>query len=100
MNEIRTYRADENKTFYTNEVQTYYTIEILITDNLGIPGPSYVEYRGEGVGYDWWNYSPVRFSSEDEAVNAINKSENYKDCDWRITKTTIIHEVKIECKNS
>ena len=99
MNEIRTYRADENKTFYTNEVQTYYTIEILITDNLGIPGSSYVEYRGENIGYDWWNYSPIRFKSEDEAAYAISKSD-YKNCDWKITKTTIIHEVKIECKNS
>ena len=78
-----------------DEVQTYYTIEIL-----SIPCQSWIEYRGEGVGYDWWNSSPVRFSSEEEAVNAINKSEDYKDCDWRITKTTIMHEVKIECKNS
>lgn len=88
-----------------DEVQTYYTIEILITNRLGIPGSSWVEYRGEGVSYDWWNYSPIRFKSEDEAVHAICKSalfksEDYKYCDWRITKTTIIHEVKIECKNS
>ena len=83
-----------------NEIQTYYTIEILITDGLGINNSSWVEYRGEDIGYDWWNYSPIRFKSEDEAVKAINKSEIYKDCDWRITKTTIIHEVKIECKNS
>ena len=83
-----------------DEIQTYYTIEILVTNRLGIHGSSWVEYLGEGVGRDWWNYSPVRFSSEEEAINAINKSEDYKDCDWRITKTTIIHEVKIECKNS
>ena len=83
-----------------DEIQTYYTIEILITNRFGIPGSSYVEYRGEGVGYDLLNYSYIRFKSEDEAVCAINKSEDYKDCDWRITKTAIIHEVKIECKNS
>lgn len=65
-----------------DEVQTYYTIEILITDRLGIPGSSWVEYRGEGIGYDWWNYSPIRFKSEDEAVHAINKSEDYRNCDW------------------
>ena len=83
-----------------DEIQTYYTIEILITNRFGIHCSSWVEYRGEGVGYDWWNYSPVRSSSEEDAVNAINKSEDYKDCDCRIIKTTIIHEVKIECKNS
>lgn len=83
-----------------DEVQTYYTIEMLITNRLGILGSSQVEYRGEGVGYDLLNYSHIRFKSEDEAVCAINKSEDYKDCDWMITKTTTIHEVKIECKNS
>ena len=67
---------------------------------MGVHGSSLVEYRGENIRYDLWNYSPIRFKSEDEAVCAINKSEDYKDCDWRITKTTIIHEVKIECKNS
>lgn len=81
------------------ETQIYYTIEIL-TNKFGIQGKSWLEYRGENVGYDWWNYSPIRFKSEEEAVNAINKSEDYKNCDWRIIKTTIIHEVKIECKNS
>ena len=83
-----------------DEIQTYYTIEILITNRLGIPCSSWVEYRGENICYDWWDYSYIRFKSEDEAVCAINKSKDYKDCDWRITKTTIIHEVKIECKNS
>lgn len=71
-----------------------------MTDNLGMPGSSLVEYRGEGIGYDWWNYSPIRFTSEDEAVYTINRSEDYRNYDWMITKTTIIHEVKIECKNS
>ena len=78
-----------------DEVQTYYTIELLCN-----PGQYWIEYRGENVGYDWWNSSPIRFKSEDEVVNAINRSEDYKNCDWRITKTTIIREVKIECKNS
>lgn len=81
-----------------DEVQTYYTIEILITNRLSMPGSSLVEYRGEGICYDWWNYSSIKFKSEDEAVGAI-KSEDYRNCYWRITKTTIIHEVKIECKN-
>ena len=57
-----------------DEIQTYYTIEMLITNRLGIPGSSCVEYRGENICYDWWNYSPIRFKSEDEAVCAINKS--------------------------
>ena len=51
-----------------DEIQTYYTIEILITNRLGIPGSSLVEYRGENIRYDLWNYSPIRFKSEDEAV--------------------------------
>lgn len=69
-----------------DEVHTYYTIEVLITNRLGIPGSSWVEYRGENVGYDWWNSLPTRFVSEDEAVNTISKSEDYRNCDWRITK--------------
>ena len=38
-----------------DEIQTYYTIEILITNRLGITDDSWIEYRGEGIGYDWWN---------------------------------------------
>ena len=62
-----------------DEIQTYYTIEILITNRFGIHGASWVEHLYEGVCYDWWNYSSIRFKSEDEAVCAINKSEDYKD---------------------
>lgn len=79
------------------EIQTYYTIEL---PHNSINSTSWVEYRGENVGYDWWNSLPIRFVSEEEAVNTINKSENYKNCNWRIAKTTVIHEVKVECKNS
>ena len=57
-----------------DEIQTYYTIEMLITNRLGIPCSSCVEHRGENICYDWWNYSHIRFKSEDEAVCAINKS--------------------------
>ena len=39
-----------------DETQTYYTIEILITNRLRIHGSSFVEYRGENICYDWWNY--------------------------------------------
>lgn len=39
-----------------DETQTYYTIEMLITNRLGIHGSSLVEYRGENICYDWWNY--------------------------------------------
>ena len=46
-----------------DEIQTYYTIEILITNRLGIPGSSLVEYRGENIRYDLWNYSPIRLTS-------------------------------------
>ena len=45
-----------------DEVHTYYTIEVLITNRLGIPGSSWVEYRGEGIHYDWLNYSPIRLN--------------------------------------
>lgn len=31
----------------------------------------WIEYRGDDVGYDWWNSSPKIFSSEKEALNAI-----------------------------
>ena len=36
-----------------DETQTYYTIEALITNRLGIPGASWVEYLYEVVCYDW-----------------------------------------------
>lgn len=80
-----------------NETQTYYTVEVPYNS---INSTSWIEYRGENIGYDWWNSSPIRFLSEEEAMKAINESNDYKNCDWRVVKTTIIHEVKIECKNS
>ena len=64
-----------------DEVQTYYTIEIL-----GIPGPSWIEYHCKNVGYDWWNHSPIKFKSEEEAVCAINQSEDYRSFDLMVTK--------------
>ena len=80
-----------------NETQTYYTVEVPYNS---INSTSWIEYRGENIGYDWWNSSPIRFLSEEEAMKAINESNDYKNCDWRVVKTTVIHEVKIECKNS
>jgi len=71
--------------------ECYYTIETLHSD--------WVVYRGEHVGYDWWNHSPIRFSSEEDAIKAISESEDYKDCSWRIVRTTIersiVHELKV-----
>lgn len=69
-----------------DEVQTHYTIEILMTSPLGVTGSSLIEYRGENVGYDWWNYSPIKFKSEEEAVCAINQNEDYRSFDWMVTK--------------
>jgi len=79
------------------EVHCYYTIELPYNS---INSTSWIEYRGENIGYDWWNSSPVRFLSEEEAVNAISNSESYKNCDLRIVKTTIARTVMHELKNS
>jgi hypothetical protein len=79
------------------ETKTYYTVELPYNS---INSSSWVEYRGEGIGYDWWNSSPIRFNSEKDAIKAISASNDYKDCNWRITRTTIINEVVHECKNS
>lgn len=57
-------------------------------------------YRGENIGYDWWNHPPMLFNTEEEAIKAINESEDYKNCDWRIIKTAITKIVTHEFKNS
>lgn len=80
------------------ETHYYYTVEILcsmLDDTF-----TWDVYRGEDVGYDWWNYSPMLFNTEAEAIKAINESDDYKNCDWRIVKTTTIRTVTHEFKNS
>ena len=76
----------------------YYTVEILcrMLNNTS----TWDVYRGEDIGYDWWNYSPMLFNTEVEAIKAINESEDYKNCDWRIIKTTVTRTVTHEFKNS
>lgn len=75
----------------------YYTVEIPFN---AINSSAWTEYRGEGIGYDWWNISPMRFNSEEDAVKAINESDDYKNCDWRVVKTTVTRTVTHEFKNS
>lgn len=77
-----------------NDSKTYYTIEIKYTS---IVYSTWVPYSGEYTGVsDWWNDTPIRFSSEAEALNRIRSSDTFKDGCWRIVKTTIQEEVVIE----
>jgi len=75
----------------------YYTVEVPFN---AINSSTWTEYRGEHIGYDWWNISPMRFNSEADAIKAINESDDYKNCNWRIVRTTVISEVTHELKNS
>ena len=47
----------------------------------------WIEYRGDDVGYDWWNSSPKVFLSEDEALDTIANSEYLKHSGWQLCKT-------------
>lgn len=79
------------------EIHCYYTVELPYNAaNTDV----WDSYRGEDIGYDWWNYPPMRFNTETEAIKAINESDNYKNCDWRIVKTTVTRTVICELKNS
>lgn len=75
----------------------YYTVEIPFNE---INSSTWIEYRGEHIGYDWWNTSPMRFNSEEDAVKAISESDDYKNCNWRIVKTIVTRTVAHEFKNS
>jgi len=75
----------------------YYTVEIPYN---AANVKAWDAYRGEHIGYDWWNHSPMLFNTEAEAIKAINESEDYKNCDWRIVRTTITSEVIQEFLNS
>jgi hypothetical protein len=68
----------------------YYTIEVPFNS---ITYNGWIEYRGENIGYDWWNSSPVKFQSLEDALNCIKSSENFKDGKWQIVKTVITREV-------
>jgi len=53
----------------------------------------WIEYRGDDVGYDWWNSSPKIFSSEKEALNAIANSKYLSHNKWQLCKTTTRSEI-------
>lgn len=75
--------------------RVYYTVEISYTA-VNIPNNKkyWVPFAGENTGInDWWNAEPHRYSSKDEAIKAIEFSDNFKDSKWRIVKTTISDEV-------
>ena len=76
------------------ESKVYYTIELPLF-SMRIPGSyTWIEYRGEDTGFgDWWNSSPVKFQSFEDALNCIKSSDNFKDSKWQIIKTVITHEV-------
>ncbi len=75
----------------------HYTVEIPYST---VSGSMWGEYRGEHIGYDWWNHSPMLFNSEEDAIKAISESDDYKNCSWRIVKTTVTSSVICERKNS
>lgn len=70
--------------------KVYYTIELPFNS---LNSNSWIEYRGDGIGYDWWNYSPIRFNSLEEAILGIKASKDYSHLKWRIIKNTITREV-------
>ena len=70
--------------------KVYYTVELPF-NSLKYNG--WIEYRGEDIGYDWWNCSPIRFSSAEEAILCIKASKDYSHSKWRIIKNTITREV-------
>jgi hypothetical protein len=74
----------ESKTHY------HYIVEVPY-NKLG--SELFIEYRGEGLGYDWWNSSPMMFNSAEDAESVIRASDDYKNCKWRIVKVTVTNEV-------
>lgn len=70
---------------------TYYKIEV---EYFTFQFKTWIPYSGELTGInDWWTSSPIRFSSYEDALKTINASESFRDCKWRISKFTILHEV-------
>ncbi len=53
----------------------------------------WIEYRGDDVGYDWWNSSPKVFLSEEEALKTIANSNYLKQNRWQLIKTIIKSEI-------
>lgn len=72
------------------EPVVYYTIEVPFNS---ITYNGWIEYRGENIGYDWWNSSPIIFQSYEDALNYIKSSENFKYSKWQIVKTVVTREV-------
>ena len=70
--------------------KVYYTIELPFNS---LNSNSWIEYRGDGIGYDWWNYSPIKFNSLEEAILGIKASKDYSHLKWQIIKNTITREV-------
>ena len=75
--------------------KVYYTVEIpCAVAATPINKEYWVPFAGENTGIsDWWNDPPRRYSSYDDAIKAIESSDNFKNCKWRIVKTTITNEV-------
>jgi hypothetical protein len=75
--------------------RVYYTVEVPYTvAATPIDKEYWVLFAGENTGIsDWWNDLPRRYSSYDEAIKAIESSDNFRDRKWRIVKTTVYNEV-------
>lgn len=55
---------------------------------------TWIPYSGKMTGvYDWWNSSPCKYSSADDAFAAINADTKFCSCHWRIVKYVTITEV-------
>ncbi len=78
--------------------EVYYTVEIPYDSINGLTWIEYREYISQ-MGPDWWNTSPIKFFSEDEAVEAIKTSESFSDCKWRVIKTVITKNIVRESNN-
>ena len=75
------------------ETSVYYMAEIKMET---VTFSTWISYRGEHTGIDdWWNYSPIHYRSETEALSAIRGSR-FCDCDWRIIKVITTTETVVE----
>ena len=72
-------------------VNTFFTIDLKC---IAINGEFWIPYGGSNWWqYDWWNIPPAKFESEESAMDAIKSDSNFKECRWRIVKTTVTEEI-------